>query len=128
MHLSISCDKFFVLVSRYLSLWPWPSLGLATIEGICVSQTHLVILYWCSFQLFKMCFWYNKKWRDQGFLDCTLMLGGYFNDIQLLWRTLLQSYGTILFSGTYVTMQIQASSLCTMWEVDWNPGYRRTHE
>ena len=26
MSLSISCDMIFLLVSRYLSLWPWPSL------------------------------------------------------------------------------------------------------
>ena len=31
-----------LLVSRYLSLWPWQSLELAIIGGICVSQTHLV--------------------------------------------------------------------------------------
>ena len=42
LHVSISCDKIFLLVSRYLSLWPWPSLELAIIGGICVSQTHLV--------------------------------------------------------------------------------------
>ena len=44
-HMSISCDKIFLLVSRYLFLWPWPSLELAIIRGIwgiCVSQTHLV--------------------------------------------------------------------------------------
>ena len=38
----ISCDKIFLLVSKYLSLWAWPSLKLAIIGGICVSQTHLV--------------------------------------------------------------------------------------
>ena len=43
--MSISCDKIFLLVSRYLSLWPWPSLEFAIIGDICVSQTPL--------------FWYN---------------------------------------------------------------------
>ena len=32
-HLSISYDKIFVLVSRYLSLWTWSSLELAIIIG-----------------------------------------------------------------------------------------------
>ena len=41
-HMSISCDKIFLLVSSYLSLWPWPSLELAIIWGIFVSQAHLV--------------------------------------------------------------------------------------
>ena len=40
--MSISCNKIFLLVSRFLSLWPWPSLELAIIEGICVAQTDLV--------------------------------------------------------------------------------------
>ena len=38
----ISCDKIFLLVSKYMSLWSWTSLELAIIGGICVSQTHLV--------------------------------------------------------------------------------------
>ena len=38
----ISCDKIFLLLSRYLSLWPWLSLELVIIWGICISQTHLV--------------------------------------------------------------------------------------
>ena len=42
LHMSISCDMIVLLVSRYLSLWTWPSLELAIIGGICVSQTHLV--------------------------------------------------------------------------------------
>ena len=37
LHMSISCDQIFVLVSRYLSLWPWSLSG-----AFCVSQTHLV--------------------------------------------------------------------------------------
>ena len=44
LQMSISCDKIFLLVSRYLSLWPWPSLELAFIRGICVSQTHVVFI------------------------------------------------------------------------------------
>ena len=40
LHISIFCDKIFLLVSRYLSLWPWPAVELAIIVGICVSQTH----------------------------------------------------------------------------------------
>ena len=44
LHMSISCDKIFLLVSRYLSLWHWPSLELVIIGGICVSQTHLVFI------------------------------------------------------------------------------------
>ena len=51
MHMSISYDKTFELVSSYLSLWPWPSLELVIIRGICVSQAHLVfitivLVYW----------------------------------------------------------------------------------
>ena len=53
LHMSISCDKIFLLASRYLSLWPWPSLELAIIRGICISQTHLVQ------PTFKM-IWINK--------------------------------------------------------------------
>ena len=44
LHVSISCDKIFLLVSRYLSSWPWKSLELAIIRGHCVSQTHLVFV------------------------------------------------------------------------------------
>ena len=36
------CDKNFLLVPKYLSLWSWPSLELAIIRVICVSQIHLV--------------------------------------------------------------------------------------
>ena len=43
LHMGIFCDEIFLLVSSYLSLWPWPSLELAIIGVICVSQTHLVI-------------------------------------------------------------------------------------
>ena len=43
LHMNISCDKIILLVSRYLSLGPRPSLELAIIGGICVSQTHLVL-------------------------------------------------------------------------------------
>ena len=51
LHMSISYDKTFELVWRYLSLWPWPSLELVIIRGICVSQAHLVfitivLVYW----------------------------------------------------------------------------------
>ena len=42
MHISISCYKIFLLVSRYLSLWPWPFFELAIIWGICFSPTHHV--------------------------------------------------------------------------------------
>mgnify|MGYP003690552619 CR=1 FL=1 len=42
LHTVISCDKIFSLVSKYMSLWSWPSLELAIIGGIWVSQTHLV--------------------------------------------------------------------------------------
>ena len=41
IQVSISWDKHFLLVSRYLSLWPWPFLKSFTIGGICVLQTHL---------------------------------------------------------------------------------------
>ena len=40
IQVSISWDKHFLLVSRYLSLWPWPFLKSFTIGGICVLQTH----------------------------------------------------------------------------------------
>ena len=38
---SFSWDKHFLLVSRYLSLWPWPFLKSFTIGGICVLQINL---------------------------------------------------------------------------------------
>ena len=78
LHITISSDMIFVLVSRYLSLWT--SLELAFIGGICVSQTHRtgVILDclrlcaarnyfssesygpWASYYLWKQTFsWYN---------------------------------------------------------------------
>ena len=44
LHKVISCDKIFLLVSKYLSLRFWTSLELSIIGGICVSQTHLVII------------------------------------------------------------------------------------
>ena len=43
LYMSISCRKFFLLLSIYLSMWPRPSLELAIIGGKCVSQTHLVL-------------------------------------------------------------------------------------
>ena len=46
LHMIISCDKVFLLASKYLSLWPWPSLNLAMIGSICVSQTHLAIIFY----------------------------------------------------------------------------------
>ena len=51
LHMSISCDKIFLLVSKYLSLRLRPSLELDIIGGICVSQTHLVLFIssWSSF-------------------------------------------------------------------------------
>ena len=42
--MNISCCKDLCMVSRYLSLWPWPSLELAIVVDICVSLTHLVKL------------------------------------------------------------------------------------
>ena len=35
----ISCEKIFLFISKYLSLWFWPFLVLAIIGSICVSQT-----------------------------------------------------------------------------------------
>ena len=43
LHMSISCDNIFLLVSRYLFLWPWSSIELAIIGGIYVSETHLFL-------------------------------------------------------------------------------------
>ena len=39
LHMSISRDKIFLLVSRYLSLWPWPHLELAIIGPFCFTNT-----------------------------------------------------------------------------------------
>ena len=55
----ISCDKIFLLISKYLSLWSWPSMELAIICGICVSQTHLVYVHVIS------------PWFDRGGWDGT---------------------------------------------------------
>ena len=41
LHMVISCDKIYLLVSKYLSLWSSPALELAIIGGICVLRTHL---------------------------------------------------------------------------------------
>ena len=38
LHMSISCEQIFVVVSGYLSFWCWLSYELA-IRGTCVSQT-----------------------------------------------------------------------------------------
>ena len=56
LHMSVSCDKIFLLVFRYLSLWPWPSLELATIGGICVSRTSCFFFQLSStdFRLLKL--------------------------------------------------------------------------
>ena len=43
LHIVISCDKIFLLVSKYLSLWSWPSLELAIIGGI-VFHKHILLL------------------------------------------------------------------------------------
>ena len=56
LHMSISCDKIFLLLSKYLSLWPRPSMELAIIGGICVSQTHLVFYYVSLYQFFLVDF------------------------------------------------------------------------
>ena len=60
LHMSISCDKILLLVSKYLSLWPWASLELAIIGGICVSQTHLVLSI-LSKHLFVWNFFFQQK-------------------------------------------------------------------
>ena len=52
--MSISCDKIFLLVSRYLSLWPRPSSELAIIGGICVSVCFVQVLFSIS--------WKNKTY------------------------------------------------------------------
>ena len=41
--MGISCGKIFLLESKYMSLWSWPSLELPIIRAICVSHTHLVL-------------------------------------------------------------------------------------
>ena len=54
----ISCDKIFLLVTRILSLWPGPSLELAIIASICVSQAHLVLFVtWNTFSCVTIKFW-----------------------------------------------------------------------
>ena len=44
MHIVISCDKIFLLVSKYLSLWSWPSSELAIIGGI-VFHKHILFFH-----------------------------------------------------------------------------------
>ena len=48
--MSISCDKIYVLISSYLSLWPWPSLELAITGSICVSLVTDLLM--CPFKNF----------------------------------------------------------------------------
>ena len=43
LHISVSCDKILVLVSWYLSLWPWPPLELAII-GAFVFYKHILLI------------------------------------------------------------------------------------
>ena len=76
LHMIISCDEFFLLVSRYLSSWPWLYLELVIIRGICVSQTHLVFPETCithyqgllchkvSEAVFEYIRWSNKLFND----------------------------------------------------------------
>ena len=45
LHISIPSDTTFVVVSRYLFMWPWPSLELAIIGGICVSKTYRILFF-----------------------------------------------------------------------------------
>ena len=42
LHMSISCDNLSTGIKIFVLMWPWPSLELAIIGGICVPQTHLV--------------------------------------------------------------------------------------
>ena len=53
----LSCDKIILLVSRYLSLWPWPCLELAIIGGI---SFHKHLLFNDLFHLIcrKMSWWW----------------------------------------------------------------------
>ena len=43
--MGISCGKIFLLESKHMSLWSWPSLELPISRAICVSHngTHLVL-------------------------------------------------------------------------------------
>ena len=43
----ISCDKILLLVSKYLSLWSWPSLELANFGGVLFHKRILLILSMC---------------------------------------------------------------------------------
>ena len=51
MHIVISCDKIFLLVSEYLSLWSWPSLEFAIIGGIVFHKHILLIMKWFWFSM-----------------------------------------------------------------------------
>ena len=76
--MSISFDEIFLLVSRYLSLWPWPSLELAIIGSIlCFTNTSCFFLYTKYVQLFS-----NPLLSK---VYCTLY-------IDLKWVLLLTSY------------------------------------
>ena len=79
LHMSISYNKIFLLVSRYLSLWLWPSLELAILGGICVSQTHLVIF------IIKIWLWISKyiRIRQQVMAYISLLHKCYFQSCQI---------------------------------------------
>ena len=51
LYIIISCDKIFLLVSKYLSLWSWPLLELAIIGGI-VFHKHILFKFWMNFCYF----------------------------------------------------------------------------
>ena len=51
--MSISGDKIFLLVSRYLSLWPWPSLELAII-GAFVFHKHILLFFFQELEVLLM--------------------------------------------------------------------------
>ena len=73
-HMSISCDK---LVSKYLSMWPWPSLELVIIWNICVSQTPLVHFIHLKNKHFSMLFSEKNNFTyifDFLFLFLTMLL------------------------------------------------------
>ena len=53
---------------HFLTLWSWPSLELAIIRDICVSQTHLVLIMSSQIILFELIddniFAYMRRWGN----------------------------------------------------------------
>ena len=48
LHMSISCDNIFLLVSRYLSFWPWPSSKFMCKSFVALQCNQSITLFFSS--------------------------------------------------------------------------------